>query len=43
MVPITMYLDPAQADDIIDALGDYLPFEQKKRDMTERISTRFRF
>jgi hypothetical protein len=43
MVPITMYLDPAQADEIIDALGDYLPYEQKKRDMTERISTRFRF
>ena len=43
MVPITMYLDPAQVDEIIDALGDYLPYEQKKRDMTDRISTRFRF
>jgi hypothetical protein len=43
MVPITVYLDPAQADNIVDTLGEYLPFEVRERDMTEKISTRFRF
>lgn len=43
MVPITLYLDPAQEDDIIEALGNYLPFEHRERDFTERMSSRFRF
>lgn len=43
MVPISMYLDPAQEDAIIDALGEYLPFEHRERDLTDKISSRFRF
>lgn len=43
MVPISVYLDPAQADDIIDAIGEYLPFEHRERDLTDRLSSRFRF
>lgn len=43
MVPITLYLDPAQADEIIETLGEYLPFEHRERDLTDRISSRFRF
>ncbi len=43
MVPISVYLDPAQADDIIDTLGEYLPFEHRERDLTDRLSSRFRF
>ena len=43
LVPITLYLDPAQEDDIIEALGNYLPFEHRERDFTERMSSRFRF
>ena len=31
MVPISVYLDPTQADDIIDAIGEYLPFEHRER------------
>lgn len=43
MVPITVYLDPTQADKIIETLGEYLPFEHRERDLTDRISSRFRF
>jgi hypothetical protein len=43
MVPITLYLDPAQVDEIIETLGEYLPFEHRERDFTDRISSRFRF
>ena len=43
MVPISVYLDPTQADDIIDAIGEYLPFEHRERDLTDRLSSRFRF
>lgn len=43
MVPIIMYLDPNQVDDIVGTLGEYLPFEHRERDLTDRISSRFRF
>jgi hypothetical protein len=43
MAPITMYLDPAQADTIIDTLGAYLPFEHRERDFVDKLSSRFRF
>ena len=43
MAPITMYLDPAQADAIIETLGDYLPFEHRERDFVDKLSSRFRF
>ena len=40
---LTVYLDPAQTDNIIELLGDYLPFDQRKRDMSDKLSSRFRF
>lgn len=43
MVPITIYFAPTDADTIIDTLGQFLPFEHKKRDNVDKISSRFRF
>jgi hypothetical protein len=43
MVPITMYFDPSDGDSIIEALGQFLPFEHKERDMVDKISSRIRF
>ena len=43
MVPITIYFDPNDGDEIIDTLGQFLPFEHKERDMVDKISSRIRF
>lgn len=43
MVPITIYFDPSEGDEIIDTLGQFLPFEHKERDMVDKISSRIRF
>ena len=43
MVPITIYFAPTDADVIIDSLGQFLPFEHKKRDAVDKISSRIRF
>ena len=43
MVPITIYFAPTDADAIIDGLGQFLPFEHKKRDAVDKISSRIRF
>ena len=43
MVPITMYFDPNNGDEIIETLGQFLPFEHKERDMVDKISSRIRF
>jgi hypothetical protein len=43
MMPITIYIDPAGADKIIDILGDILPFEDRKRDIADKISQKLRF
>jgi len=43
MVPITIYFAPTQQDDIIDTLGQFLPFEHKKRDNVDKITSRIHF
>lgn len=43
MMPITIYIDPAGADKIIDILGEILPFEDRKRDIADKISQKLRF
>lgn len=42
-IPLSIYLDPASLDDVIDVLGNYLPFEQKKRDFVDRLSSKLKF
>lgn len=43
MPPISAYFDPKQGDNILKTLGDYLPFEQRQPDFTERLTHRLRF
>ncbi len=43
MMSITMYLDPAQGDHIVEVLGDYLPFEHRERDFVDKLTSRFHF
>lgn len=43
MVPITIYFAPEDADIIIDTLGQFLPFDHKKRDFVDKLSSRIRF
>jgi len=43
MLPITMYFAPKDGDKIIAILSDYLPYEPKKLDVIEKISTRIHF
>ena len=43
MVPITIYFAPEDADIIIDTLGQFLPFDHKKRDFIDKLSSRIRF
>jgi len=43
MVPITVYFAPPDEDIIVSTLGNFLPFEHKKRDAVERWSSRIRF
>lgn len=43
MVPITVYFAPPDEDIIVSTLGNFLPFEHKKRDAVDRWSSRIRF
>lgn len=43
MVPITVYFAPNDEDIIVSTLGNFLPFEHKKRDTVDKISSRIRF
>jgi len=43
MVPITIYFAPEDGEQIIETLGDFLPFEHKKRDTVDKLSSRIRF
>lgn len=42
MPPIIIHYDPADEDKIADTLSSYLPFEEHKRDMADRIARRIR-
>lgn len=43
MPPISAYFEPEQAPNITAALGDHLPFEQRRPDYVERLTHRLRF
>ena len=43
MVPISVYCNPADIDAIAEILGEFLPYEQKERDMIDKFSSRIRF
>ena len=42
-VAITMYLDPKEADKIIEILGQYLPFEHRDRDLMDKFASKIHF
>ena len=43
MMPLTIYISPAETDNIIEILGSFLPFENKKRDIADKISQKLHF
>ena len=43
MPTVALYFAPEDADKIIDALGQYLPHEERAPDAIDRVSQRFRF
>lgn len=43
MMPITIYVAPDELDKVAETLGSYLPYEEKKRDFTDKLSHRLRF
>ncbi|OVE79367.1 hypothetical protein BVY00_00510 [bacterium G20] len=43
MPPLSIYLDPADEQKIVDMLGNHLPFEEGGLDTIERLSRRLRF
>jgi len=42
MPPIAAYFEPADEQKIVDALGNYLPYEERKLDGIDRLSRRLR-
>jgi hypothetical protein len=42
MPPIAAYFDPPDQDKIVDALGDHLPYEERKMDKIDLLSRRLR-
>jgi hypothetical protein len=42
-IPITMYFDPNNEDQVVSILGEYLPFEHRERDFVDKLSTRLKF
>lgn len=40
MVPIVMYFSSNETDQIVKTLGDYLPLENRKPDMVDKITSR---
>jgi len=42
MPPVSAYFEPKDEDKIVDALGNYLPYEERKMDVIDRLSRRLR-
>lgn len=42
-VPIVVYVAPEQVDQIAETMGNFVPYDQKKRDIADKISSRIRF
>jgi hypothetical protein len=43
MPPISIYMDPADEEQIIDVLANYLPMEQREQELIEKLMRRLRF
>jgi len=43
MVPITIFVDPEHTNEIAELIGQFLPYDQKKRDAVDKLSSRLRF
>jgi hypothetical protein len=43
MPPISIYMDPADEEKIIDVLANYLPMEQCEQELIEKLMRRLRF
>lgn len=43
MPPVSAYFQPADEKKIVEALGDYLPYEERKMEGIDRLSRRLRF
>lgn len=42
-IPINIYVAPVDLDKIVEAIGNNLPFEQKKRDFADQLSHKLKF
>lgn len=42
-VPLTIYTAPEQIDTIATMLSDFVPYDQKKRDIADKFSSKIRF
>jgi hypothetical protein len=42
MPPMTLYFPPENEDQISNAIGNYLPLEEREQNITERLAHRFR-
>lgn len=42
MPPVTAYFDPSEQEKIVQALGDYLPYEEHQMDGIDRLTRRLR-
>ena len=40
---VTVYADPSQIDQIAEFIGQHVPYDQKKRDFTDALSSKIRF
>lgn len=43
MPPLSIYYDPSDEDKIAEALSSYLPYEDRKQDMVDRLMRKVRF
>ena len=43
MPPMTLYFPAEQEEQVTNAIGNHLPFEEHQQNLTERLSHRFRF
>lgn len=42
-VPLTIYTAPEQIDTIANILGEFIPYDQKKRDIADKFSSKIHF
>lgn len=42
-IPVNIYAAPEEIDIITEAIGQFVPYDQKKRDIADKLSSRIRF